>query len=91
MPIAVAAHVHLAQHALDPLERLDFARERRGEGFELLPEGHRHRVLQLGAPHLEDLSRTPSPSARNDGDQLVACRRRARWLPSAMPTWSADG
>jgi hypothetical protein len=47
-------HVGLAEHALHRLERAHLARERLGEGLELLPQRHRHRVLELGAAHLED-------------------------------------
>ena len=48
------AHVDFAEHVLDPLERLHLAGQRLAKRRELLAEGHRHRVLELRAAHLDD-------------------------------------
>ena len=63
--------------------------ERRGEGLEFLAERHRHGVLQLRAPHLQDAAELLALLPER-GDQLVH-RGDELMLPSAMPTWSDDG
>ena len=40
-------------------ETLDLLIQEHGEGLELLPQAHRHRILQLGAPHFEHVSELP--------------------------------
>ena len=49
--------------------------QRRREGVELLADGHRHRVLELGAPHLHDVDEGFAFPAERLG-QVVQLRRQ---------------
>jgi hypothetical protein len=65
-----AAHVDLAQHALNHLEGADFTGQRLGKGGEFLAERHRHGVLELRSAHLDDVGELTA--FRSEGvDQVV--------------------
>ena len=72
------------------LERADFAGQRLGERVELLAERHRHGVLQLRPPHLQDRGELAGPS-RGTPRSAPCIAATSRMLPSAMPTCSAVG
>ena len=54
-PDGGGSHVHGVEALLRLTQVRDLALERRGPRVEFLADRHRHGVLELGAPHLDDV------------------------------------
>ena len=65
VPIAVAPMLISRISSAASVEALLVLGEHHRVGAELLAQRHGHGVLQLGAPHLQHVARTPRPSLRS--------------------------
>jgi hypothetical protein len=66
------AHADLGQHRTDGFEGADFIVERASKRVELLAERHRHGILELRAPHLDDVGELFALGAECS-DQFLVC------------------
>ena len=69
-------HVDLVEEPHVGLQTVDLLGQRCGVGLELLPEGHRHGVLQLRAAHLDDVGKLLALGVEC-GDELLQRRHGA--------------
>lgn len=63
------AHVYLAEEGDGFLEAFDVFAQGGGEGVELLTERHRHGVLELGAPDLDDVGELAALRGEGIGEE----------------------
>src|SRR5205807_7826184 len=66
------AHIDLVQHSFQSYQSIDLVIQALGERMEFLSQCHVHRILQLGAPYLDHVTKFPafSPKSRHKNAQL---------------------